>query len=122
MARDPELDRLLKRLAFPDPQPVRMKMPRVIPDPQPVRMKMPRVIPGDAGPKYLRPKAVALRYSMSVPTVYRWLADGKIAGVTKPGMTLISVESVEQYLATWEQRGTVSRGPKAARVEKMHAG
>ena len=97
-----ELERLLRRL--PDP---------------------PRVAPDDAGgsmdrrmPKYLRPKAVAERYSMSVPTLYRWLADGKIAGVTKPGMTLISVESVEQYLATWKQQGTVSRGPKTARVER----
>jgi predicted site-specific integrase-resolvase len=55
-------------------------------------------------PRYLRPRQIAKQYGMSVPTLYRWLAQGHITGCSKPGMTLIAVESLERYIATWRQR------------------
>ena len=56
-------------------------------------------------PAYLRPKHVKLRYGVSVATVYRWLKQGRITGIHKNGITLISVASLERYLATWTPKG-----------------
>jgi predicted site-specific integrase-resolvase len=55
-------------------------------------------------PKYLRPRRVAEQYGISIATVYRWIRDKKIDGVSKADVTLVLVESVEQYLSTWRRR------------------
>jgi hypothetical protein len=56
-------------------------------------------------PKFLRPKDVKARYGISVATIYRWLNDEKISGISQHGITLISTESVEAHLKTWRPRG-----------------
>ena len=55
--------------------------------------------------RYLRPKDVVTRYRISIPTVYRWRRDKKISSISKDGITLMEVESLEAYLRTWKRRG-----------------
>jgi hypothetical protein len=58
-------------------------------------------------PKYLRPNDVIARYRISIATVYRWLHDEKLGGISKDGITLVEVESLEAYLRTWKPDGKV---------------
>lgn len=55
-------------------------------------------------PKFMRPRLVKETFGVSVPTIHRWLKLGLIEGCSKPGMTLVEVKSVENYMATWKRR------------------
>ena len=54
---------------------------------------------------YLRPRQIKERYGISIPTIHRWLSEGKIEGISNGHITLIDVESLEKFLSTWRKRG-----------------